>query len=253
LIDERSGSATPTGNALLAALSTAIGDSHRPDPVLEHTGGPAGNARLTAWIGLVILALSLADAITLVSVGHFITAHILIGALLVPLALMKTATTGWRIVRYYQGAPAYRQAGPPPLLLRILGPLVILTSLAVLGSGLALIALGQSAFATIVTVFGFGINAVTIHQVAFAAWLVITGLHVLGRTVPAIKVLTASTRRHRPVPGAGQRAATIVAAIVVSVATALIVVDLSGAWTQHRFGDFHHRHGGPARSTHRTS
>jgi hypothetical protein len=35
---------------------------------------------------------------------------------------MKSASTGWRIVRYYAGTPPYQQAGPPPMLLRLLGP-----------------------------------------------------------------------------------------------------------------------------------
>ena len=60
----------------------------------------------------------------MLSLHSMLSAHILIGAVLVPLVLLKTATTGWRILRYYVGSKAYRIAGPPPLLLRVLGPLV---------------------------------------------------------------------------------------------------------------------------------
>lgn len=60
--------------------------------------------------------------ITLLDVGGLISWHVVIGTLLIPPALLKTASTGWRIARYYSGTPPYRQAGPPPMLLRILGP-----------------------------------------------------------------------------------------------------------------------------------
>ena len=123
-----------------------------------------------------------------------ISVHILVGALLIPLVLLKTATTGWRIARYYLGSDDYRQAGPPPLLLRVLGPLVVLAGLAVLGSGLALIALGSGTFTPIGSVAGFSVNALTVHQASFIAWLVITGLHVLTRTVPAVQLAQAEPR-----------------------------------------------------------
>ena len=42
-------------------LAAALGRAHRADPVLTGTGWPAGNARLTAWTGLVLLALFLAE------------------------------------------------------------------------------------------------------------------------------------------------------------------------------------------------
>src|SRR3954447_12814551 len=99
-------------------LSEAAGQARRPDPIAPRTGGPAGNARLTAWTGLVLLALSLAELVTLLDVGGLISWHVVIGVLLVPPALLKTVTTGWRIVCYYRGSPAYSQAGPPPMALR---------------------------------------------------------------------------------------------------------------------------------------
>jgi hypothetical protein len=227
--------------ALDDLLSTAVGSAHRDDPVLPVTGGPAGNARLTAWTGLILLVVFLVECATLVSVGHFITLHILIGAFLIPLVVLKTGTTGWRIVRYYVGSAEYRQAGPPPTFLRLLGPLVVFTGLAVLGSGLALVALGRSSFTSIVTVAGFRINALTIHQASFAAWLVVTGLHVLGRTVPALKVAMAAPAGARKVPGARSRAVALVVTLLAGVAVSLLVVHLSGGWTHHHVQLFRHR------------
>src|SRR4249919_1797513 len=83
-------------------VSVALGRVHRRDPVLAGTGGPAGNALLTAWTGLVLLVLGVAELLTLINVRGLISWHVALGALLVPPALVKTASTGWRVVRYYR-------------------------------------------------------------------------------------------------------------------------------------------------------
>src|SRR4051812_7118286 len=100
-------------------VSVALGHAHRDDPVLAGTGGPAGNALLTAWTGLALLVLAVAELLTLLDVRGLISWHVAVGALLVPPALVKTVSTSWRIVRYYAGSAAYAEAGPPPLLLRL--------------------------------------------------------------------------------------------------------------------------------------
>lgn len=54
------------------------------------------------------------------------------------------------------------------LLLRFLGPLVVVTTLAVLGSGLALIALGpDSTHTSLIAVAGLRLTPLTIHQATF--------------------------------------------------------------------------------------
>jgi hypothetical protein len=83
------------------AVAEAVGRERRVDPVLPRTGGPAGNALLTAWTALVLLVCSLAELLTLFDVKGLISWHVAIGALLVPPAVLKTASTGWRIARYY--------------------------------------------------------------------------------------------------------------------------------------------------------
>jgi len=223
----------PTGvvlpDAVVEVLATATGSAHRRDPVSQRHGGPAGNARLTAWLGIVLLVLSLAELVTLVSVGSLIGAHIVIGALLVPPTLAKTATTGWRIVRYYSGDARYRTAGPPPLLLRLLGPLVILGALGVVGSGLALVALGSASHDAIVTMLGFRIDAVTVHQACFAVWAVAVGLHVLLRAVPAWQLVN-GRQAEQPVPGTVGRGVAVATVLVGAAVLAGVVLALAGSW-----------------------
>lgn len=208
-------------------LAEAILRRHRTDPVVPGDGGPAGNARLTAVTGLVLLVLFLAELVTLLDVTGLIGWHVAIGVLLVPPALLKTATTGWRIVRYYGGQRAYRLSGPPPMLLRLLGPLVVLSTLGLLGSGLALIALGPSASrSTLLDALGRQVDAVTVHQAFFACWAVATGLHALARLGPALVL----AGRPSGVPGERRRLAALIITLVIAVVAAVLLLGTADAW-----------------------
>lgn len=214
-----------------ATLAEATGREHRRDPVSPGTGGPAGNALLTAWTGLLLLVLFLVELATLLNLGALLNWHVVVGILLVPPALLKTAATGWRIVGYYTRRAPYRRAGPPPMPLRVLGPLVVLFTLAVLGSGLVLIWLGPGASHTRhLTVLGFQVDAVTIHQITFIAWGAVTGLHTLGRLIPATRIVTAPLRAETRVPGQLFRVTVVVATLVVAGIAAALLLGMAGPW-----------------------
>ena len=216
-------------------VSTAVGQAHREDPVRRRTGGPAGNARLTAWLGALLLVAFVVECVTLLSLGGLLSMHIFVGALLVPLALAKTATTSWRMLRYYFGNADYREAGPPPLLLRLLGPLVVITSLAVLGTGLALIAIGSNDGGQLGGFAGFRIDALMLHKAAFVVWLVITSLHTLARLVPAI-LLAGNRLGPRVVPGGLLRLGLLSLTVAVSIATGAIVLSVSNYGSERHHG-----------------
>jgi hypothetical protein len=229
-------------------VEAAVGRRHRDDPVLPGSGGPAGNARLTAWTGLVLLLLFLAELATLLDVGRFITWHLAIGVLLVPPALLKTGTTSWRILRYYTGNRPYREAGPPPSVLRLLGPIVVLSTWGVLGSGLLLVLLGpESSRNVFLRALGQRIDAITIHQGMFILWAVATGLHTLGRTVPALL----TTRTGVRTPGRGWRVTTLVVTAVLAAIVTVVIVGAAGSWRSHPSHHFHRSTLGQSPSHHR--
>lgn len=225
------------GSQLLSdVVAEATGQERRHDPVLPVTGGPAGNAALTAWTGLVLLVLSAAELLTLVDVRGLISWHVALGALLVPPALLKTGTTGWRILRYYRGHTPYVEAGPPPMVLRVLGPLVVASTLGLLGSGILLILLGQdSSQQNLVSALGLGVSWVSVHQGFFVVWCGATGLHLLGRIIPALRISFGSERVAR-LPGTWVRAALVGACAVAAVALAVALVHADGSW--HGFSAF---------------
>lgn len=241
------GAARDTGYELLDGfLVEATGRHQRRDPVLPPTGGPAGNAVLTAWTGLVLLVLFGAELLTLFDVRGLISWHVAIGALLVPPALMKTASTGWRVIGYYTGRQPYQVAGPPPSLLRWLGPLVVASTLALLGSGVLLVLLGeQSGRQHFLTALGFGLDWVSVHQGVFAVWCAATGLHLVGRIVPAVQ-LTVRRSGPRRVPGALARGILLMVVGGAAVVLAVVLVRADTSWQPGRFPSGHAH--GPASS-----
>ncbi|MDX6299449.1 MAG: hypothetical protein QOF53_663 [Nocardioidaceae bacterium] len=214
------------------ALAEAAGREARDDPMLPGTGGPAGNAVLTAWTGLVLLALGVAELLTLFDVRGLISWHVAIGGLLIPPALLKTGSTGWRMVRYYLGHRPYREAGPPVLLLRLLGPLVVASTVALLGTGVLLILLGeQRSRVELFSLVLFRIDWITLHQVAFAVWAGATGVHLLTRIVPALR-LTFAAPASRRVPGGRFRSSALAIVGALAVALALVLVRADGSWAR---------------------
>lgn len=224
----------PVGVAVTAAVTEAVaeaaGQHRRADPILPGTGGPAGNALLTAWTALMLLLGSVAELLTLFNVNDLLSWHVAIGALLVPPALMKTVSTGWRIVRYYTGHTSYREAGPPPMLMRLLGPFVVVSTLGLLASGVLLVLLGaQRSQSDLFDVAGFSGNWVTIHQAFFAVWAVVTGLHLLGRLVPTLRI-TFEPHRDGGVPGAWSRWLALAVMTASAVVLAVALVHWDGSW-----------------------
>jgi hypothetical protein len=223
-------------------LAEATGQHHRDDPVLPTTGGPAGNAQLTAWTGLVLLALFVVEVGTVLDLGRFLNWHIVIGVVLVPLTLLKMVTTGWRMLGYYTGKAPYRQAGPPPMPLRLLGPVVVLVTVAVLGSGLALIVLGPEASRTgFLTLFGFHLDTVGVHKLAVVAWAAAIGVHTVGRLVPALRLATESWRGGARVPGGVPRLMILVATLLVAAIAATFVLGQAHPWLAGGLQLHHHK------------
>lgn len=226
-------------DGLQDTILEALGRVDRDNRLLPGTGGPAGNALLTAWTGLVILLLSIAELLTLFDVRGLISWHVAIGALLVPPALAKTASTTWRMVRYYLHNEHYRHAGPPPLPLRLLGPLVVLSTLGLLGSGVLLVLFGQDrSHRQLFSVLGFQLDWIGVHQGLFGFWAVSAGLHLLGRLIPGLRITSGPRARSvGPVPARLARGTWFAAMLLAATALAVVLVRSDDSWTAfHLFG-----------------
>jgi hypothetical protein len=191
--------------------------------VAPRTGGVAGNARLTGAVAVALLVLLAAEGVTIPFIGQLLGPHLFIGLLLVPPVALKLASTGYRFARYYTGDEPYVQKGPPPLALRLLAPGVVLTTLAVFGTGVALLFTGPPSN-----------TLIFVHKLSFIAWVALMSLHVLGHLLELPRLASADWRRHGPpearLAGAGMRASALAMAIVTGVALGFLALSVGSAW-----------------------
>ncbi|HKC26748.1 MAG TPA: hypothetical protein VKB75_01930 [Jatrophihabitans sp.] len=194
--------------------------------------GVTGNSRLTASTGVVLTVLLVIEGFTILDVRGYITLHTVIGLLLVGPLVLKCATTMYRFARYYRGAPAYVGRGAPPLLLRALGPLVVLSSLAVLGSGVALIA-----------VHGRDGGWLTLHKASFIVWIVVTGVHFLGHLFEAVLGTARDLSRNAApaVRGRAIRLSSVALSLAVGVALAAAFTPSASSWHMNHNDQGHFR------------
>jgi hypothetical protein len=222
----------------------AVDQQTTPVPAAEHfvrarpgrltTGGTSGNERLTAATGALLVVLLAVIGVTILRLRPLLSVHLFVGMLLIPPVALKIASTGYRFVRYYTHDPAYRSKGPPPAILRALAPLVVVTTVIVFASGVALLLIGPSSRAALLPV----------HKVSFIAWLAFTGLHVLGH-LPGLPgtlradlhtraQVRANVRAGAELDGdAGGRAGrmlSIAGALVAGVVLAILVIPEFGPW-----------------------
>ncbi len=171
---------------------------------------------------MVLFVLLAAEGLTILQVGPLLTAHVFIGMLLVPPVLLKVGSTAWKFARYYLGAPAYRQKGPPLLPLRVLGPFVVVLTLTVFASGIALL-LGPTTWRS---------PLLLLHKASFVLWFGALTLHVLGHVVDTAKLAPRDyfRRTRRQVDGAGARQWAIAASLVCGALLAVVVVPRVGPW-----------------------
>lgn len=187
------------------------------------TGGATGNQRLTATVAAVLLVLLAIEGVTIAFIRALLSVHVLVGVVLIGPVALKVGSTTYRFVRYYLRAEPYRRRGPPRLAFRILGPLVILSSLTVLGSGVALVAtrMGRDFF-------------LQLHKASFVIWFVLMSIHVVGYAKHLVLQLAADWRPHRTaaawVGGRGWRVALVAGSILVGLVAALATLRWGTVW-----------------------
>ncbi|HUY22983.1 MAG TPA: hypothetical protein VMV22_11675 [Acidimicrobiales bacterium] len=197
---------------------------HRDDPGAPEASdaGPEANARLTGSVAAVLFVLLAAEGVTVLSIRRLLAPHVFIGMLLVPPVALKIGSTLYRFVRYYRGSEAYRRKGPPPALLRLLGPLVVASTVVVFGTGVALL----------VAPGGTRQELLFLHKASFVGWFGVMALHVLGHLVDTARLAPRDwyRRTRRDVRGAGLRQWAVAGSLVIGVLLGLLLVGRSGPW-----------------------
>ena len=163
----------------------------------------AGNERLTALAGALLLVLLFLLGITALGIRQLLPQHFLLGILVLPLLGLKIASTGYRFVRYYTGDAAFRRAGPPQLAMRLIAPIVVVSTVSLFATGLELWFFGLR----------FGAAWVAAHNVSFLIWLPFTAMHALtyvNRSAEAVRAELSSP----PGDGALTRRSLVIGSLV---------------------------------------
>ena len=147
--------------------------------------GVEGNARLTAMAGALLFVLLAAEGFTVLRIGPLLKVHVFLGALLIPPVAVKLASTVYRFGRYYKGVAAYRRKGPPPMVLRLLGPVLVVLTVVLFTSGVALLFVGPAGRGT----WSF------LHKASFILWFGVMTIHVLGHLVETGRLAPRDFRR----------------------------------------------------------
>ena len=207
----------------------------------ERTGVGA-NERLTAAAAAVLFVLLLVEGLTLLRIGSMMAMHVIIGLVLVPPILVKLGSTGWRFLRYYSGHPDYVRKGPPSRFLRLLAPFLVVTTVVLFASGIALVVVHNP--------YGW---LDVVHRYDFLAWFFILAVHVLAYMwqVPGIvrRDVSAQRRYRRTSPrGRLLRVWLVVASVMAGAALAVLLwPSISGH--VHTFFRPHHPSRGAAVSS----
>jgi hypothetical protein len=216
----------------MALPDEAVSPGHRQAERITHVsrgdrlGGTSGNEILTSATAAVLTLLLLAEGVTVIRMNGLVTVHMFIGMVLIPPVLLKLGSTGYRFARYYTGTRAYVDKGPPYLPLRLLAPVLVVATIALLGTGVVLMADGR-----------WSDTVMFFHKLSFIVWGVVFGIHFLvyvPRVWRSLRMDWKRARRHA-VPGSSWRGMLVAASVGGGLALALALLS-----TMQAFHGGHH-------------
>lgn len=151
---------------------------------MDRLRNPSGNLRLLASFGMALLILMGIEYLTLL-LGlrrGWIQPHVIVGLALIAVVFGKLCVVVYRALRYYTHDPAYVEAGPPQVVMRVIAPVLVLAVMVLLGSGVLLV-IDQR-------VINFRLVR-DLHKVSYVITSITLGLHVLIYAVRSFRGMVA--------------------------------------------------------------
>lgn len=181
-----------------------------------------GNERMTALAGAVLLVLILVELVSAAYLRTLLSVHVFFGVLLVGPLVVKLGSTGSRFLRYYTKSPAFVRKGPPHLALRVLAPLLIATTLVVIGSGIGLVVTGPTQAGPLLPLHGFSV----------LVWLPLIAIHVFAYIwrVPRLVADDWSKPSAEQAPGRGRRLGMNLGVLLLGAIAAILLLPASAPW-----------------------
>lgn len=184
--------------------------------------GVVGNERLTALVGAPLLVLIVVELVTTARLRTLVSAHVFFGVFLVGPLLVKLGSTGYRFARYYTRALAYVRRGPPRLVLRALAPLLVATTVVLIGSGIGLVVVGPGQVGLMFR----------LHAVSALLWIPLLAIHAVAY-FPRVPRLVADDWRTSTATSAKGRALRLgvnVGALLAGLIAALLLLPVAAPW-----------------------
>ncbi|HEX6554509.1 MAG TPA: hypothetical protein VF026_17210 [Ktedonobacteraceae bacterium] len=189
----------------------------------EGRSGVVGNERLTALAGAVLLVLIVVELVSSASLHALLPIHIFVGVVLSGPLVVKIGSTFYRFLRYYTRSPAFVRRGPPRLPLRVLAPLLIVTTLVVMGSGIGLVVTGPAQAGPLLP----------IHNLSALVWLSMIAIHVFAYIWRTPRLVADDWRKQSGrslVPGRGLRLGVNLGALLAGAVAAILLFPGAAAW-----------------------
>jgi hypothetical protein len=192
-----------------------------------HNARTEANSRLTALAGIALFVLLAVQGVTILRIGPLLGAHIVVGFVLLGPLAVKLGSVGWRFVHYYAGDVDYRRAGPPRPVLRVLAPILVVSTVVMFATGVGLIA----------TTPRRGSVLLLAHKASFVVWFAVTTVHVLAYVTPAARWSLADLTGRGPAPVIATRTArqlVLSASLLIGVALGLAGLAWAHPWMTSR-------------------
>lgn len=186
-----------------------------------HSPRVRSNEQLIALAGLVLLPLIAVEIASALYLRTLMPIHVFVGIVLVGPLLVKLWSTGLRFARYYLGSPDYVQAGPPLLALRLLAPLLVADTIVLVGTGIALVAVGPASAGSLVG----------LHNVSALVFIPVATLHVGAYIARSTRLTLAPPRRDAAQTSRGWRQNMVnIVAIAGGMVAAVLLMPLGSQW-----------------------
>ena len=150
--------------------------------------------------------------------------HVSAGVLLAGPLVLKLGSTGWRFLRYYTGAPAFVRRGPPHLALRVMAPLLIVMTLAVIGSGTGLVVTGPGSAGLLLPLHGFSV----------LVWLPLIAIHTFSHILRVPRLVAddwSKPSARSSVSGRVSRIGVNLGALLAGLVAAILLFPGAAPWT----------------------
>ncbi|MFZ0341953.1 MAG: PQQ-binding-like beta-propeller repeat protein, partial [Gaiellaceae bacterium] len=157
------------------------------------------------------------EGATIPLIGQLLSVHVFVGLLLLGPVALKLASTGYRFARYYLGGSEYVRLRPPASLMRfVVAPVLVLSTLVLFGTGLALLASPVRG------------TVLLLHKASFIVWFGAMTVHVLAYVYRVVRHLVAEASRR--VGGRGYRLALALTAVAAGIVAAIVVYPQASPW-----------------------